>query len=548
MKRFATIVTLAALVLLAVFLLYPLALVLDASLRTDGTGPLTLANYAGIVNSRYYLSSIGNSLLAAGLATVGACAIGIPLAFCLARVDLPGKPLLLTLATLPLVLPSFVGAYALVLLFGHAGVITGALRGIGLPIGPIYGLPGIVIVFTLTLYPYVVLPVLAGFQAVDASMEEAGRNLGGSRPYVIRTVLLPIVMPAILAGGLLVFIEALENFGVPAVLAEDRPFLAVDIFKLFAGESDANPAAAGALSVLLIACTALALLVQRHYLGQRRFATGARSAPATLPLTPGLRLAATVVSWGIVLVSLLPFAAVLMISFLRFRGPVLTWELGLGNYANLLAGSYRPLLNTLILASIAACATMLIGAPIGYVVARHRSRLSALLDFVGMVPFAVSGMILAIGLIIAFNSGPLILTGGWLILVIAYVVRKLPFAIRSASAIVHQLDPSLEEASVNLGVSPASTFATLTIPLMASGLVGGLILVWITAASELSSTIVLYTSRWATTTVVMYHAIEGTGAGLAAAAAAVLILATAIPLLLVNSRIRGQNASVVAAP
>ena len=421
MKRFATIVALVSLVLLAVFLLYPLALVLDASIRIDGTGAFTFGNYAAIVKSRYYLGSIGNSLLAAALATGLACAIGIPLAFCLARIELPGRALLLTLASLPLVLPSFVSAYALVLLFGHAGVVTTALRGIGIPIGSIYGMPGIVIVFTLTLYPYVVMPVLAGFQAVDASMEEAARNLGGSQPYVVRTVLLPIVMPAILAGGLLVFIEALENFGVPAVLAEDRPFLAVDIFKLFAGESDANPAAAGALSVLLIACTALALLVQRHYLGKRRFSTSARSAPAKLSLTPGLRLAAAIMSWGIVIVSLLPFAAVLMVSVLRFRGPVLTWELGLDNYATLLAGSYRPLLNTLTLASVAAVATMLIGAPIGYVVARHRSRLSGLLDFVGMVPFAVSGTILAIGLIVAFNSGPLVLTGGWLILVIAYV-------------------------------------------------------------------------------------------------------------------------------
>ncbi len=101
---------------------------------------------------------------------------------------------------------------------------------------------GIVVVFTLTLYPYVLMPTLAGFKAIDVSIEEAARNLGGSRLHVFRTVLLPVVMPAVLAGALLVFIEALENFGVPAVLAEDRPFLAVDIFKLFAGESDANPA------------------------------------------------------------------------------------------------------------------------------------------------------------------------------------------------------------------------------------------------------------------------------------------------------------------
>ncbi|MCJ2087765.1 ABC transporter permease subunit [Methylobacterium sp. E-005] len=181
------------------------------------------------------------------------------------------------------------------------------------------------------------------------------------------------------------------------------------------------------------------------------------------------------------------------------------------------------------------------GAGHGYVVARSRSGLSGLLDLVSMVPFAVSGTILAIGLIVAFNSGPLVLTGGWLILVVAYVVRKLPFAVRASAAIVHQLDPSLEEASINLGVSPAKTFATLTVPLMASGLIGGFVLVWITAASELSATIVLYTSRWATTTVVMYRAIEGTGAGLAAAAAAVLIIVTALPLLLVNRRARGHT-------
>lgn len=545
MKGFRRTIIYGALAFLALFLLYPLALVLDASLRVDGSGSFTLSNYTEIFASTYYVNSIGNSLITAAFSTVGAILIGMPLAFCLARVDLPGKTLLLTLATLPLVLPSFVAAYALVLLFGHAGVITVGLRAIGIPIGSVYGLPGIIIVFSLTLYPYVLLPAIAGFKAIDISVEEAARNLGGSRVYVFWTVLLPLVLPALLAGALLVFIEALENFGVPAVLAEDRPFLAVDIFKLFAGESDSNPAAAGALSVLLITCTALVLLVQRHYLNKRRFTTNARSAPPTLPLSPGWRRAAAVFSWGLVVLSLLPFVAVVLISFLRFRGPVLSWELSLGNYINLLEGSYQPLYNTLILATAAAGVATLIGAPIGYMVARHRDRLSTLLDMVGMVPFAVSGTVLGIGLILAFNSGFMILTGGWLILVIAYVVRKLPFSIRSSAAIVQQIEPSLEEASINLGVSPFKTFATLTVPLMASGLVGGMILVWITAASELSSTIVLYTSRWSTMTVRMFQFLEGTGAGTASAAAAILTLFTAIPLLVVLRRLRNHDSSLL---
>jgi iron(III) transport system permease protein len=545
MKGFRYTVTFGALAFLALFLLYPLGLVLNTSLRVDGSGAYTLANYTHIFASNYYVKSVVNSLIAAVCATVGASLIGVPLAFCLARIDVPGKTVLFTLASLPLVLPSFVAAYALVLLFGHAGVITTALRAVGIPIGAIYGLPGIIIVFSLTLYPYVLMPAIAGFKAIDVSMEEAARNLGGSRWHVFRTVLFPMVMPAVLAGALLVFIETLENFGVPALLAEDRPFLAVDIFKLFAGEADNNPAAAGALSVLLIVCTAAALLVQRRYLGKRRFTTNARSAPPQLPLSRGWRRAATIFSWGAVILSLLPFAAVFLISFLHFRGPVLSWQLSLSNYSFLLAGSYHPLYNTLILASITAVVAMLLGAPIGYIVTRHRVRLSALLDMIGMVPFAVSGTVLGIGLIIAFNSGLLVLTGGWLILVIAYVVRKLPFSVRSSSAIVHQIDPSLEEASINLGVSPFWTFVKLTVPLMASGLVGGMILVWITAASELSSTIVLYTSRWSTMTVQMFQFLEGTGAGAAAAAASILIAFTAVPLLLVHRRLRRQDGAML---
>jgi iron(III) transport system permease protein len=542
MKGFRYTVVAAALALLALFLLYPLSLVLDASLRVNGTGSFTLANYAQIFASKYYLSSIANSLLAAIFATIGATMIGTPLAFCLARIEIPGKTVLLTLATLPLVLPSFVAAYALVLLFGHAGVVTSALREIGIPMGPIYGLPGITIVFLLTLYPYVLLPSIAGFRAIDVSIEEAARNLGGSRLHAFRTVLLPVAIPAVLAGALLVFIEALENFGVPVVLAEDRPFLAVDIFKLFAGEAENNPAAAGALSVLLIAGTAIALVIQRRYLNQRRFATNPRAAPPPLPISAGWRTLATVFSWSIVTLSLLPFIAVLFVSFLHFRGPVLTWQLALSNYSMLLEGSFRPLYNSLLLATITAVVATLLGAPIGYIVTRHRGVLSTGLDVIGMIPFAVSGTVLAIGLIIAFNSGVLVLTGGWLILVIAYVVRKLPFCIRSSSAIVHQIEPSFEEASINLGVPPLRTFVRLTVPLMAGGLIGGMILVWITVASELSSTIVLYTSKWSTMTVRMYHFLEGgEGAGSASAAAAILILFTAAPLLLIHRRVRRQD-------
>jgi len=230
-----------------------------------------------------------------------------------------------------------------------------------------------------------------------------------------------------------------------------------------------------------------------------------------------------------------------VISFLRFRGPVITTEFGLGNFVQLFARAPGPLANTLILAAAAALGAALIGVPIGYVLTRTRTRLAGLLDVVAMMPFAVAGTVLGIGLVIAFNAGFLVLTGGWLILVIAYVVRKLPFNVRASSAILHQIDPSLEEASINLGVSPAMTFVKLTVPLMLGGIVGGAVLTFVTVASELSATVILYSGKWSTMTIVMFQALEGTGAGVASAAATMLIVVTILPLALVNRLLRRQG-------
>ena len=154
-------------------------------------------------------------------------------------------------------------------------------------------------------------------------------------------------------------------------------------------------------------------------------------------------------------------------------------------------------------------------------------------------------LVLGIGLVISFNSGPLALTGGGLILVLAYIVRKLPFNVRASSALLHQVDPSLEEASINLGVSPARTFFILTVPLIAGGIAGGMILTWVTVASELSSTVVLYSGAWTTLTVVMFQALEGTSAGVASAAATVLILVTVLPLILVHRLLRRHESSLL---
>jgi iron(III) transport system permease protein len=534
-----------AITLLTLFLLYPLAGVLSASLLTPDAGAFTLQNYAKVLSKAYYRAGIINTLAIGAMATLLTTIVAVPLAFLLARLQFAGRLLLLALAALPLVLPSFVAAYALVLLFGRSGVITQLLNGWGIPFGSIYGTAGIVAVYVLTLYPYVLLPTLAGFKAIDPAVEEAAQNLGSSRLRTFWNVTLPIVAPSVLSGALLAFIEMLENFGVPAVLAEDKPILAVEAYKLFVGETATNPSAAGVLGTLLICLTALVLIIQRRYLAGRSFATRAGAGAASLEVSAGWRRLAVTYCWSVVLLALIPFLAIVVLSFMEFRGPVLHAAFSLNNYAELIATAGRPLGNTLLFATLAAFATVLIGVPIGWVLTRTRSVWTSLLDITSTLPFAIAGTVLAIGLVLAFNSGWLVLTGGWLILVVAYTVRKLPFSVRAASGILHQIDPSLEEASIGLGVSPLSTFLRLVVPLMLGGIVSGMVLTWVTVASELSSTVVLYSGPWRTLTIVMFQALEGTGAGVAVAAAAVLIAVSLLPVLLAYRLLRRYELSLL---
>jgi iron(III) transport system permease protein len=534
-----------AFLFLGLFLLYPLWGVLSASILTPDGAAFTANNYIKVLSRSFYRASVTNTLAIGLLATLTTTMIAVPLAFAIARLDVPGKLLMTGLAALPLVLPSFVGAYALVLLLGRSGVVTQALNSWDIPFGSIYGTPGIVAVYTLTLYPYVLLPTLAGLKAVDISVEEAAQNLGSSPARTFRTVTLPIIIPSVLSGALLVFIETIENFGVPAVLAEDKPILAVEAYKLFIGETATNPSAAAVLGVLLIVLTATVLIIQRRYLARHRFATGARTLSPLIKIGAGCRTLVTGYCWAVVLLALVPFFAIVVLSFMEFRGPVLHARFSLGNYAELFAVAGGPLSNTLMFATLAAGGAALIGVPIGWVLVRTRTGWASLLDIVSTMPFAVAGTVLAIGLVIAFNSGWLVLTGGWLIMLLAYTVRKLPFTVRSSSAILHQIDPSLEEASISLGVSPLRTLIVLIVPLMLGGIVAGMVLTWVTVASELSSTVVLYSGPWRTLTIIMFQALEGTGAGVAVAAASVLIAITLIPMLAAYRLLRRHELSML---
>lgn len=519
---------------LLLFLVYPLGL-LWSQIGWD--------HFAAVFTKPYYRTAVTGSLLIAGGATVLATVIGVPLAFLTARCDIPFKGLIRLVSMLALFSPPFVGAYSWIVLLGRSGVIT---RLLGLNFS-IYGWPGLLLVFTLQYYPFVYLLTAAALQRTDASMEEAARNLGAPAWRVIRTVALPLALPSVLAGALLVFMTSLADFGTPMLIGEGFRMLPVLIYGEFVGEIGSNPGMAGALSLVLVAVTGLAVLLQRVALGGRSFATAAMRPPPTLRLRPGARRLATLFALTVAFLSALPQVTVLISSILKTNGPIFTSTLTLENYARALRRG-EMIWNTFRLPGLAVLVMALVGVVVAYLLVRRPSRWTALLDLLVSAPHVVPGTVIGVGLIVAWSKPPLALTGTGMILVVAFVLRRISYTVRASAAALRQVDPSLEEASVNLGVPPLRSYAKITVRLMLPGVLSGAALAWVTTANELSSTIMLYHARSVTLTVGVYNQVLTDSFGSAAALASVLTLIIMATLGLVHRLAGGQGALDMLAP
>jgi iron(III) transport system permease protein len=237
-KRFQTwnIILLLVFALLAFAVVYPLLYIFKASFVEAETGAFSLKSYGTFFHYPFYLRCLKNSLFVSTLATLFSLILGIPFAFFLSRYRVPGKSLLKTLGTLPLILPTFIGAEAWLLLMGRNGMFARIFQQIGVEAPSIYGWKGIVLVFTLQFFPFVFLMVSAAINAIDRSLEEAATNLGAGRPRVFFTVTLPLISPAILSGALVVFYLCIENFGVPTLIGEDFRVLSVQAYNEFISE------------------------------------------------------------------------------------------------------------------------------------------------------------------------------------------------------------------------------------------------------------------------------------------------------------------------
>ena len=528
------------LVALCLFIVYPFYTILTKSVFSSKVEGMTLYNFQRFFTKKYYYRTLLRSLVICSLTTLFACAIGVFIAYVMTRYNVPGKTFLHVLIILSLMSPPFIGAYSWILLLGRNGLIARAFAAIGLTAPTIYGRNGIIFVFTLHLFPYVYLYTSGAMNSIDSSLEEAAENLGMNKLRRIWTITLPVVLPSILAGCIMVFMTCLADFGTPMLLGEGYTVLPVLVYNEYMSESATDPYMASALSVVIVACSMVLLAVQKLVVDKKNYTMSTLRPPQETKLHGMKRFLVSLPVFVVIAFALLPQIVVICQSFVERSFSGVVQGINLNNYRAIMSRLGSNIFNTYAFSLVAIVFIVIVGILVSYVLVRKKGKAASVIDTLIMFPYVIPGSVLGIGLIVAFNRKPIILVGTAAIMIISYIVRKLPYTVRSGSAFLYQMDPSVEEASINLGVSPMKTFFTMTARMMLPGVMSGAVLSWITCINELSSSIMLYSGKTSTIAVAIYQEVVRMSDGTAAALATILSVSTVVSLLVVFKLTKGK--------
>ncbi len=515
-----------------IFLIYPFCTLITRSFFFSKTDGFTLENYVRFFMKKYYYSALGRSLFVSTVTTCTTLAVGVPIAYVMSRYNVWGKKLLHIFIIMSLMSPPFIGAYSWIMLFGRAGFVTQFFEQFGITLPSIYGKMGIILVFTFKLFPYVYLYTSGAMGSIDSSLEEAAENLGSNKLRRLLTITLPVVAPSIAAGAIMVFMTSLADFGTPMLIGEGYMVLPVLVYNEYMSEIGGNAHLASALSVVVVVCSTTVLLVQKYFVSRKNYVMTAMRPPKEEELHGFKRFLATFPVMAVTFVGIMPQIVVLISSFIKCDFTGFKKGFSLESYVTIFNRLWTNIRNTFTFSTIAIVFIIILGMLISYIIVRQKGLAGQLMDLLIMFPFVIPGAVLGISLIVAFNKEPMILTGTAAIMIVAFVVRKLPYTIRSGSAFLQQMDPSVEEASISLGVSPMKTFVKVTARLMAPGILSGAILSWITCINELSSSVMLYGGKTSTISVAIYTEVVRNSFGTAAALASILTVSTVISLLI----------------
>ena len=525
-------VTLAILGCYLLFLIYPMFNLLRQSVFNGETGAFTLEYFQKFFGKSYYFSTLWNSFKVSVAATVITLVIGVPLAYVYNMYYIKGRGFLQIIIILCSMSAPFIGAYSWILLLGNSGLIRKTIKSLlGVTLPSIYGFNGILLVLSLQLFPLVFLYVSGAMKNIDNSLLEASENMGCKGVRRFFKVILPLCMPTILAATLLVFMRAFADFGTPLLIGQGYRTFPVEIYNAFFSETAGGDYGfACATSVIAILITTVVFLVQKHTSNRFSFTMSALHPIERKKAKGPFNVLIHVFAYGVVGVAFMPQLYILYESFRKTSGKAFVPGYSLESYRSAFQVAGSAIKNTFVIGLSALAVIILLAVLVAYLVVRRRNTANNVIDIMSMLPYIIPGSVVGIALIMAFNQKPLILTGTMIIMVIALVIRRLPYTIRSSVATLQQIPITVEETAISLGASKVKTFFLVTVPMMANGIISGAILSWVTIITELSTAICLYTVRTQTLTLAIYVYVSRGNDGIAAALATILSLTTVVSL------------------
>ncbi len=524
---FWTGVTALAIVIFGLFLIYPLFSLFASAFQNAETGGFSLENFVRFFERKYYYQSMINSFWVTTCVTALAIVIGTTLAYFMSLYTIKFKNAVEICIIISLLSPPFIGAYSWILIGGRSGILTQFLQEtFHYEFPSIYGFAGILLVLTLKLYPFIYLYVAGAMKSIDSALIEAAESLGCSGIRKVATVIVPLITPTILAGALMVFMNAMADFGTPMLIGEGFNVMPVMIYSEFINEVGDQANFAAAMAAIMVIITSTIFMLQKYVVNRKSF-TMSSLRPMQVHQMTGIRnVIMHVLIYALVAVSMIPQLVVIYTSFLKTNGSVFVDGFSFDSYTTIFENLGTAISNTYLFSTAAIIMIIFLGMTVAYLTTRRKSWLTDIIDTLTMFPYIIPGSVLGITLLLAFNDEPLLLSGTAFIIIISLVIRRLPYTLRSSSAILYQISPSLEEASISLGASPLRTFFKVTAVMMLPGVMSGAILSWITAINELSSSVILFTGATKTMSVAIYTEVIRASYGTAAALSTILTVTT----------------------
>jgi iron(III) transport system permease protein len=543
----------AVVALLAVMIVLPMGWLVVYAF-SDKAGNPTFGNFITLLTDPSFEDPLINTLIIAFSTSAICCAIAAPLGWLVARTDMPLARTFRVLVMASLVTPPFVGAIAWEMLAApNSGLLNQIWRTVT-GAGPdealfdIYTLTGLIFTIACYTFPYVFILVANALDRMPGELEDASSMLGASTWQTARRITVPLALPTLLAGALIAFLQALNLFGSPAILAIPAGFhtLTTKIWSLFEFPPKPELAAASALPLLVL--TVALLRAQSFVLGRRGYAVlgGKYGAPRVIRLG-ALRIPSAVVAMLVLSLPLfLPYAALFNTAFSpvasQFVTPATFTLKNVFFTFGELSSTMPALINTFELATLTATVGGILSLLISYIVARRAVRGWRVLDFLATAPLAIPGIVLGVGLFLAYTRPPLTLYGTIWILLIAFVTIELPAAYQQFRSAFHVVHPELEEAGRMLGATRLRTLWDITGPLLRASVVATWCFIFVGVIRELSAAVILFTSETKVVAVLIFDLKESGDVGAIAVLSLAIVLITTVVLALAN-RLRGGRES-----